>query len=134
MIAQLLRFSAVGGAATVVHMATGSAFILAGIHALLANLFAFLIAFAVSFAGHFFYSFAEQNPKFRAALYKFLAVATGGFFINESVLALLLALQSTDPRLQLLLSTGIAALATFALSKFWAFARSAPAAAELLQR
>jgi putative flippase GtrA len=98
----------------------GLSLIGAGLPALVANLLAFLSAFAASFAGHFYFTFTEQNPRFAEALAKFVVTASGTFLLNETLLALLL-LTNADPGLALLICTGIAAGATFFLGRLWAF-------------
>jgi putative flippase GtrA len=116
----LLRFTAIGGTATALHAIVGLSLVGAGLHALFANLLAFLSAFAASFAGHFYFTFSELNPGFAEALGRFVITALGAFLLNETLLALLL-LTNADPGLALLISTGIAAGATFFLGRFWAF-------------
>jgi putative flippase GtrA len=89
---------------------------------LLANLMAFVSAFAASFFGHFYYSFAELSPKFAGALVRFCVTASAGFLLNESLLAPLLRYPEADPPLVFTISAGMAAIATFILGRFWAFA------------
>ncbi|WP_281969043.1 GtrA family protein [Roseovarius nanhaiticus] len=122
MISQLIRFGLVGGAATLVHLLVGVTLIHAGWMPILANAAAFCIAFFVSFAGHFGYTFAASNASMRAALIRFIAVALSGFAANEALLAGLLSRHLLSPSVTLVLTTGLVALATFALARKWAFA------------
>lgn len=121
MLGQLLRFGLVGILATVVHMVIGFLLIQAGWHPLLANTCAFVIAFFVSFVGHLGYSFADQETSFSRSFSRFVVVGLIGFFVNQLILAVLIALAVTSDTVSLLISTGCAAMVTFGLSKFWAF-------------
>ncbi|MFX0540888.1 GtrA family protein [Roseovarius sp. S4756] len=122
MIGQILRFGLVGGTATMVHLLVGVTLIQADWLPVLANAAAFCIAFIVSFAGHFGYTFAEGATSMRAALIRFVAVALAGFTANEALLSGLLSRNLLAPSFTLILSTGLVALATFALARKWAFA------------
>ena len=119
---QAARFGLVGIIATAVHMSVGASMILAGVGPLLSNCLAFLIAFGVSFAGHFRYTFYGQASAPGRAFCRFMAVAVAGFLINQSILAVLVQATALPAELCLLVSTGIAAVSTFVLSKRWAFA------------
>ena len=88
---------------------------------LLANLFAFTIAFVVSFIGHLGFSFADQEVSASSALWKFALVALIGFAFNEVLLIMLLSEGDLTDTVSLWISTGCAAVLTFALSRFWAF-------------
>ncbi len=93
-----------------------------GWNPLLSNLLAFLIAFGASFVGHFRYTFQGQAHSQGRAFYRFIAVAVVGFLANQSILAGLVWTTNLPAELCLLLSTGVAAVSTFLLSKRWAFA------------
>ena len=116
-----VRFALVGLTATAVHLITGVTLIALGAAALIANVGAFVTAFGISFAGHHFFSFRGHGQKAWQTASRFVWVALGGFAINESVLAGLLRLIPSWPSLALVISTGTAALATYALSALWAF-------------
>jgi putative flippase GtrA len=121
MIAQIFRFSFVGAAATLVHLLVGVTLIHAGWVPVIANAGAFAIAFFVSFAGHFGYTFAAGSNSMVASLLRFIAVALAGFAANEAILAGLLTRHILPPTATLVVSTGLAALGTFALCRKWAF-------------
>ncbi len=121
MVKQVLRFGTVGVMAALVHMVIGFLLIQSNWQPLLANLIAFLIAFLVSFVGHLGFSFADQNVSTSSALWKFAIVALMGFGCNEALLVVLLAQGAFSDTTALWVSTGCAAMLTFALSKVWAF-------------
>lgn len=121
MIGQIMRFGVVGALATGVHMLIGLMLIGSGWAALVANGFAFVTAFSVSLIGHIGYSFADQEADLATAAWRFGIVAVAGFCINEAVLAFLLRHAALNGMEALCLSTGCAALLTFAASKYWAF-------------
>lgn len=118
---QLLRFGMVGLLATFVHMMIGFLLIQSTWHPLLANLLAFTIAFVVSFIGHLGFSFADQEVSPSSALWKFALVALIGFAFNEVLLIMLLSEGDLSDTVSLWISTGSAAVLTFALSRLWAF-------------
>lgn len=121
-IGEILRFGGVGGVSTLAHMAIGTALITLGIPPLLANIIAFSLAFGVSFYGHHKITFANNGRNARAAFQRFLVVALIGFSINEGLLALMLWTTAIAPQKALLISTGLAAVSTYFLSRNWAFA------------
>lgn len=130
MIGQILRFGAVGGLATMVHMLIGTMLIQSGQAALVANCAAFAIAFAVSFLGHISFSFGNQTVDPVAALARFGGVAVLGFGVNQGVLLALLRLTELPAMPDLVVSTTVAAAISFALCRGWAFRdRSASLAA-----
>jgi lipid A ethanolaminephosphotransferase len=116
MIGRLIRFSIIGGAATLVHLLVGVTLIHAGWAPILANAAAFCIAFFISFAGHFGFMFATGSTSMRVALMRFTAVALAGFAANEAILAGILTRQLLSPTASVVFSTGLVAVATFALA------------------
>ena len=121
MWGQLLRFGIVGLLATFVHMVIGFLLIQSNWLPVMANLLAFIIAFLVSFIGHLGFSFANQVVSLSSALWKFALVALIGFACNEVLLILLLSEGELTDTVSLWISTGCAAVLTFALSRVWAF-------------
>lgn len=122
MIWQILRFSLVGGVATVIHLLVGITLIHAGWAPLIANAAAFSIAFLVSFAGHFGYSFSSDDNSLPRSFLRFMGVALAGFIANEIILAGLLTRHILSPSATLIVSTGLVALGSFILCRQWAFA------------
>lgn len=129
MWGQLLRFGIVGLLATFVHMVIGFLLIQSNWLPVMANLLAFTIAFVVSFIGHLGFSFADQAVNPSSALWKFALVALIGFACNEVLLIMLLFEGQLTDTVSLWISTGSAAVLTFALSRVWAF-RAARGAGE----
>ena len=89
---------------------------------LAANVGGFLVAFWTSFFGHRHLSFAHARPApVRQSLPRFAAVALTGFAVNESLYAWLLAYTPLPYTWALVLVLGTVAVATYLLSRFWAF-------------
>lgn len=115
-------FTIVGAAAALVHYV--SALILEGWLALspgLANFLAFLLAFPVSYFGHRALSFANNGNTHGYALPRFLLVACTGFACNQIILLTLLRISNMPFWLVLAIVMIIVALATYLLSRYWAF-------------
>ena len=89
---------------------------------LAANVGGFLVAFWTSFFGHRHLSFAHARAApVRQSLPRFAAVALASFAVNESLYAWLLAYTPLPYTWALLLVLGTVAVATYLLSRFWAF-------------
>ncbi len=121
ILRQAVRFGLIGIVATLVHMVVGAGLIALSWPPLLANVAAFCVAFLVSFGGHFWYSFAGHSATIMGSLKRFLPVALLGFGVNQSLLALLTLTGMLPATPALMLSTGVAAVGTFILSRLWAF-------------
>jgi len=121
MLGSVARFALTGGAATLVHLAAALVLIHLGAQPLMANVMAFLIAFVVSFWGHFVFTFAGHGLGPRQSLQRFAVVAGLGFMANEASLAALLKSGIFAAGQALLVSTFLAAICTFVLSRYWAF-------------
>jgi len=121
ILAQVLRFGLIGVLATLVHMVVGAGLIHFGWAALVANVVAFGVAFVVSFSGHYVFSFAGHSATITGALRRFMVVALLGFMVNETILATLTIGGVMNATPALLVSTSVAAAATFVLSRLWAF-------------
>ena len=118
---QMIRFGIVGLLATAIHISIGYLLIQSSWQPLVANLIAFLIAFLVSFLGHLWFSFADHGVKVLKALSKFSIVAVIGFGSNQVLLTVIISQKILSSTIALCISTGCAALLTFALSRIWAF-------------
>jgi putative flippase GtrA len=94
---------------------------------LAANLVGWLVAFAVSFTGHYRLTFRHSKTPWTVAARRFFFVSAAGFLINEATYAWLL--HNTAIRYDILLALILLglAVATFIVSRFWAF-RHKPAA------
>lgn len=117
-----LWFVAVGGTASLTHMAVFALFRL-HVWPELANACGFLIAFFVSFAGHRFLSFRDTQTSLGQSFTRFVATALAGFACNEAVFMLLLRLLQWPDWAALGCALVIAAGQTFLLSRYWAFKR-----------
>ncbi|MAN61531.1 MAG: polysaccharide synthesis protein GtrA [Parvibaculum sp.] len=126
MLKQTLRFGMVGLLATFVHMIIGFLLIQSNWQLLVANMLAFATAFLVSFVGHLGFSFADQDVSPLSALRKFAVAALTGFACNETLLVALLSQDAVSDTIALWVSTGLAAILTFILSRVWAFRTSRP--------
>ena len=117
-IGRLLRFSAVGGAATIVHLTSASALFLlnSGFSVFLANLIAFCSAVPVSFYGHQHFTFQRQGSSTKFAL-----VALSGFLINNFVLAVIVTATNIDGIISITISTLAVPALIYVASRTWIF-------------
>ncbi|MDY4282475.1 GtrA family protein [Xanthomonas sp. LF06-19] len=112
-----LRFIAVGGAATCVHLTVAMliSFSLPNVSVYLANLVAFMLAFGVSCLGHRHVTFQR-----RGSSHRFFVIAAAGFMLNNLILAI-----GTQAGLNRHVALAIAVIIVPALSYFasslWAF-------------
>ena len=122
---QIAIFIAVGSAAALTHLAVVALVVeLLGLIPLAANVIGFCVAFLVSFAGHARWTFPLSPARYASARTRFFAVASTGFVLNQSAYAE--ALHLFGPRYYLPVLAAIligVAIATFLLSKLWAFAQ-----------
>ena len=118
-------FIAVGSAAALTHLLVVAIVVeLFGLKPLAANVIGFCGAFLVSFAGHARWTFPLSPDRFAAARRRFFAVACTGFLLNQAAYAE--ALYLFGPRYYLPVLAAVlvgVAVATFLLSKLWAFAQ-----------
>jgi putative flippase GtrA len=122
---QIAIFVAVGCAAASTHLGVVALAVeLAGLAPLAANVVGFGVAFLVSFGGHARWTFPIAPERFAAARSRFFAVALTGFVLNQAAFAE--ALHLFGPRYYLPVLAAVllgVAVATFLLSKLWAFAQ-----------
>jgi putative flippase GtrA len=121
---QIAIFIAVGIAAASTHLAVAAAAVeLAAIRPLAANVIGFAAAFFVSFGGHARFTFPIERERFASARLRFFAVAFAGFALNLTAYPRALAIMGRDYYLPALAAVLLGvAVATFLLSKLWAFA------------
>lgn len=121
---RLFKFAGVGIVATLVHYFTALAAVyLVNIPPEIANIIGFMIAFIVSFIGHWRWTFGDHMARFRQALPSFAVVAASMFFVNALFLHLLLRYTYIRFEFLLLLVQALVFMMTFAISKYWAFAK-----------
>lgn len=119
---QLVQFALVGGAAAATHLAVVALLVQAGaLPPLAANVLAFLLAFVVSYNGHALLTFSDTKARGWAVLGKYFAVACLSFVVNELLYWWLLNSLHWNYLISLFLVLVVVAVATFVLSKFWAF-------------
>ena len=119
---QLVQFALVGGAAAATHLAVVALLVQAGaLPPLAANVLAFLLAFVVSYNGHALLTFSDTKARGWAVLGKYFAVACLSFVVNELLYWWLLNSLHWNYLISLFLVLAVVAVATFVLSKFWAF-------------
>jgi putative flippase GtrA len=126
-ILQGLKFGAVGGAATAVHVVAFILWIeLAGLSPLWANVAAFCVAITVAFTGHFSWTFRHPDPTrqgpWRKTFAKFAAVALFGLAMNSLCVFLVVDLLAWPYLVAAALMATLVPACVFALSKFWVFA------------
>ncbi len=122
---QIAIFIAVGSAAALTHLAVVALVVeLLGLQPLAANVIGFGVAFFVSFTGHARWTFPLSPTRYAAARMRFFAVASTGFVLNQAAYAESLYLLGHRYYLPILAVVLIGvAVATFLLSKLWAFAQ-----------
>jgi len=115
-------FTAVGTAATGVHLGVVAGGVPFGVPPLLANVLAFCVSFAVAFIGHARWSFPIERKAFGSALRRFATVSVLTFGLNEACYAGALKWTTLDYRVALFaVIISLAGLKLLA-SKHWAFA------------
>jgi len=120
---KLATFGAVGGAASVVHIAVAyGAMRAAGFGVFAANAAGFGAAFLWSYFGHYYLTF-RSGKAHGAAFGQFFLVALAGFAINNGVVLLWQRAAGSASIWAVVVAVAIAAGAVFLASNFWAFAR-----------
>ena len=119
---QPLQFIAVGGCAAATHLMV-VALLVHFLHLapLAANVLAFLVAFVVSYQGHAWFTFSRTGARGWRVVGRFFAVASLSFVGNELLYAAALHWLAWHYLASLAAVLVLMAVATFVLSKFWAF-------------
>lgn len=123
---QALWFALVGMAAAATHFAVLVALVRGGAWPpTWANVAAFAVAFGVSFGGHRRFTFADaQRGGLWCSLWRWLAAALAGFGLNQLLFVVGLRLFGSAAYVPVWLAvTALVTILTFAIGKFWAFAR-----------
>ncbi len=127
---QPLQFVLVGGCAAATHLAVVALLVqLTQMAPLVANVLAFLVAFVVSYNGHALLTFSSAGARGWPVVGRYFAVACLSFVGNELLYALALDWLHWHYLWSLAGVLLLVAVATFVLSKFWAFRARAPAPA-----
>ena len=99
-----------------------------GMVPLAANVVGFVVSFAWCFAGHSRWTFPAEGRAVGVAMRRFAIVSLLSFGLTEAAYAGVLEWTSIDYRLSLFLVIVTLAIGKLLASKYWAFARSRPAA------
>ncbi len=123
---QSLRFLAVGGAATLVHVATAIALVeAAGWSILFANIVAFAFAVLVSYLGNHRWTFGRAG-RHDHHLPRFIVLALGGLALNQAIVFGMVRSAGIDYRVALMVVVAVVPALSFVLNKVWAFAAAPP--------
>jgi putative flippase GtrA len=118
---QILRFFAVGGGATLVHVAAALVFNAAlGIRPLVANFLAFLVAWGLSYWGNWRWTFRAESAHGRA-MPRFFAVSLALFFVNQAIVYVAVERLGWPFWAALSVVVAVVPAAGFAASRLWAF-------------
>ena len=119
---QVVQFVLVGGAAAATHLAVvGLLVAWLGMAPLAANVAGFLVAFVVSYNGHALLTFSRMGARTWGTVARYFAVACTSFVANELLYALALQVLHWHYFWSLAAVLVLVAVATFVLSKLWAF-------------
>jgi putative flippase GtrA len=119
-------FIGVGIAATLVHFSVVVGLVSHALASpLAANVVAWGVAFMVSFLGHWRLSFATQQAPARRAVGRFFLVSAAAFALNQLAYWLLLR-AGWNYGVALAAVLAMVALATYLVSRHWAFAARRP--------
>lgn len=88
-----------------------------------ANAIGFVVAFGVSFVGHSRLTFPNPAASAGQGLFRFAITSLAGFASNEVVFIILHAGLGWPVGWSWLCATGLTAIQTFCLGKWWAFRR-----------
>lgn len=122
---RILTFIAVGSAAALVHWSVVVALVSGlGAAPLAANVGGWLVAFGVSFAGQSLLTFRDHGAPVAQSAPRFFALSFGGFALNETAYALVLRFSPWRYDVVLAFVLVGVAVATYLLSRHWAFRRS----------
>ncbi len=130
---QSLRFLAVGGAATGVHVATAMVLVeTAGWSILNANVVAFAVAVMVSYLGNHRWTFGRSG-RHDHHLPRFVVLAFGGLALDQAIVFAMVQGAEIDYRVALMVVVGVVPALSFVANRCWAFAE-VPADRGLLSR
>ncbi|WP_324780563.1 GtrA family protein [Thiobacillus sedimenti] len=122
-----ITFILVGSAAAFVHLLTVVLLVeKLAIVPLVANVGGWLCAFAVSYGGHALLTFADHDAPLLQSASRFFLLSAAGFAINEAAYAILLHASRVPYYVLLAIILIGVAVATYLLSRHWAFARTRP--------
>lgn len=123
LLLQYGRFAVVGLGSTLLHVLVYAGLIeYLAAAPLLANTVGFAVAVNLSFVGHRHWTFRSESPlDAKRSLIRFWLVALIGFLLNTLFVWLVTGVLGLAYGWAIPLIAGVTPLATFALSKLWAF-------------
>jgi putative flippase GtrA len=118
---RLVRFSAVGGLATFVHIGVAMvAVAAAGANPTVGTMIGFIVAFLVSYFGHFRFTFAAAG-RHRDYLLKFAVSSLASFFLSTGAVWVTTAILGIDYRPALVALAIIVPACNYLVNRFWVF-------------
>lgn len=118
---RLVRFSAVGGLATVVHIGVAMVTVAAtGANPTVGAMIGFVAAFLVSYVGHFRFSFAVPG-RYRDYLLKFIFSSLASFFLSTGAVWVVTAIVGIDYKPALIALAIIVPVCNYVMNRFWVF-------------
>lgn len=118
---RLVRFSAVGGLATVVHIGVAMVTVAAnGVNPTVGAMIGFVAAFLVSYVGHFRFSFAVPG-RYRDYLLKFIFSSLASFFLSTGAVWVVTAIVGIDYKPALIALAIIVPVCNYVMNRFWVF-------------
>lgn len=117
----LVRFSAVGALATLLHFVVALLLLWnLSITLQLANMMAFLCALAFSFLGHRHFTFRSQRAVLTSGT-RFVVTAVTAYLCSAGVLTMLEGWTTLPAEMQLLLAATVIPVTTYAAGRLWVF-------------
>ncbi|WP_299870059.1 GtrA family protein [uncultured Roseobacter sp.] len=121
---QVVRFGLVGIVATITHLVVAQFVLLSGLATVFqSTVVGFLVAFAVSLSGHHWFTFRHNN-RFYQSLWKYAAVAIGGFLANILILAVLVSTAWVSRSIALSIAVLAVPILSYVASSLWAFPKN----------
>jgi putative flippase GtrA len=118
---QLLRFSAVGALATVVHIGVAMVVVAAaGISPTVGSMIGFVAAFVVSYLGHFRFTFAVPG-RYRDYLLKFAVSSLASFLLSTGAVWVATAFLGINYKPALIALAIIVPFCNYLVNRFWVF-------------
>lgn len=119
---QLIRFIAVGGSAALVHLVMlWSGVNLLSLAPVIANLLAFTIAFIVSYLGQSLWTFGHKQHTYGAVVRYLMVQLFCSLALNQGLFTLLITCTPLHYLIASFIVLVTVPVATFTLSKYWAF-------------
>ena len=120
---QIIKFALVGSVVALIHLSILHLMVNSDLlKPLMANAIAFIISFMVSYTGQSLWTFNHKQHNHKSAASRFLVTQLFcSFALNQGLYALLLEFTTLHYLLASVIVLVTVPLATFSLSKYWAF-------------